>query len=87
MEGYQVLPMEEAASVGQVFVCSCRDVITPLTFSYKCQKDAIVSNIGHFDVEIDVAWLKANAKECINIKPQVDRYLLSVRHVILLADE
>ncbi|KAL6950296.1 S-adenosyl-L-homocysteine hydrolase [Hanseniaspora uvarum] len=88
MEGYQVLPMEEAASVGQVFVTTtgCRDIITGEHF-LQMPEDAIVSNIGHFDVEIDVAWLKANAKECINIKPQVDRYLLSNgRHVILLAD-
>ena len=43
-------------------------------------------SIGHFDVEIDVAWLKANAKECINVKPQVDRYTMkSGRHIILLA--
>ncbi|SGZ40328.1 Adenosylhomocysteinase [Hanseniaspora guilliermondii] len=88
MEGYQVLPMEEAASVGQVFVTTtgCRDIITGEHF-LQMPEDAIVSNIGHFDVEIDVAWLKANAKECVNIKPQVDRYLLSNgRHVILLAD-
>jgi adenosylhomocysteinase len=44
-------------------------------------------DIGHFDVEIDVAWLKANAKSVTNIKPQVDRYLMaSGNHVILLAD-
>lgn len=88
MEGYQVLPMEEAASVGQVFVTTtgCRDIITGDHF-LQMPEDAIVSNIGHFDVEIDVAWLKANATECINIKPQVDRYLLkNGRHVILLAD-
>ena len=88
MEGYQVLPMEDAASVGQVFVTTtgCRDIITGDHF-LQMPEDAIVSNIGHFDVEIDVAWLKANATECINIKPQVDRYLLkNGRHVILLAD-
>lgn len=44
-------------------------------------------SIGHFDIEIDVAWLKANAKSVVNIKPQVDRYLLqNNRHVILLAE-
>lgn len=44
------------------------------------------SSIGHFDVEIDVAWLKANAKQAVNIKPQVDRYTMaSGRHIILLA--
>jgi hypothetical protein len=49
--------------------------------------DAIVCNIGHFDCEIDVAWLKANAKSVVNIKPQVDRYeLANGRHIILLAE-
>ncbi|SCU95459.1 LADA_0G15742g1_1 [Lachancea dasiensis] len=88
MQGYQVLPMEEAAPVGQIFVTTtgCRDIVTSEHF-LSMPEDAIVCNIGHFDIEIDVAWLKANAKECTNIKPQVDRFLLPTgRHVILLAD-
>ncbi|ODV87064.1 hypothetical protein CANARDRAFT_26496 [[Candida] arabinofermentans NRRL YB-2248] len=88
VSGYQVIPMEEAASIGQIFVTTtgCRDIITGEHFSVM-PEDAIVCNIGHFDIEIDVAWLKANAKDVVNIKPQVDRYLLeSGRHVILLAD-
>jgi adenosylhomocysteinase len=44
-------------------------------------------SIGHFDIEIDVAWLKANAKSVVNIKPQVDRYTMaSGRHILLLAE-
>ena len=44
-------------------------------------------DIGHFDIEIDVAWLKKNAKSVQNIKPQVDRFLMpSGRHIILLAE-
>ena len=47
----------------------------------------IVKDIGHFDIEIDVAWLKANAKSVQNIKPQVDRFLMkNGRHIILLAE-
>jgi adenosylhomocysteinase len=47
----------------------------------------MITDIGHFDIEIDVAWLKANAASCQNIKPQVDRFLMkSGRHVILLAE-
>jgi len=50
------------------------------------KENAIVCNIGHFDVEIDVKWLKANGKRT-NIKPQVDLYELpSGRHVLLLAE-
>lgn len=50
-------------------------------------KLTIVADIGHFDIEIDVAWLKANAKSVENIKPQVDRFLMkNGRHIILLAE-
>lgn len=44
-------------------------------------------SIGHFDVEIDVAWLKQNAASVVNVKPQVDRFTMpSGRHIILLAE-
>lgn len=88
VSGYEVRTMEEAASKGQVFVTTtgCRDIITGAHFE-QMPDDAIVCNIGHFDIEIDVAWLKANAVECVNIKPQVDRFTMkSGRHVILLAE-
>lgn len=88
VSGYQVLPMEEACKVGQIFVTTtgCRDIITGEHFA-QMPNDAIVCNIGHFDIEIDVAWIKANAKNVVNIKPQVDRFEMpSGRHVILLAE-
>jgi adenosylhomocysteinase len=88
MAGYEVNTMDDCASIANIFVTTtgCRDIITAKHFE-AMQEDAIVCNIGHFDIEIDVAWLKANAKECINIKPQVDRYTLANgRHIILLAD-
>ncbi|KAI9738691.1 MAG: S-adenosyl-L-homocysteine hydrolase [Cirrosporium novae-zelandiae] len=88
VSGFQVITMEEAASMGQIFVTTtgCRDIITGAHFE-KMRNDAIVCNIGHFDVEIDVAWLKANAKSHQNIKPQVDRFLMpSGCHIILLAE-
>ena len=51
------------------------------------ETDQPFPDIGHFDIEIDVAWMKANAKSIINIKPQVDRYLMkNGRHIILLAE-
>lgn len=47
----------------------------------------LCASIGHFDVEIDVAWLKQNAKQVVNVKPQVDRFTMaSGRHIILLAE-
>ncbi|KAI9747054.1 MAG: S-adenosyl-L-homocysteine hydrolase [Lichina confinis] len=86
--GYEVTTMEEAAPLGQIFVTTtgCRDILTGEHFE-AMKDDAIVCNIGHFDIEIDVAWLKANAKSVQNIKPQVDRFLMkSGRHIILLAE-
>jgi len=88
VSGFQVTTMEKAASIGQIFVTTtgCRDIIVGKHFEVM-REDAIVCNIGHFDVEIDVAWLKANSKSVTNIKPQVDRYLMpSGSHIILLAD-
>ncbi|CAG8463786.1 2627_t:CDS:2 [Ambispora gerdemannii] len=88
MEGFEVTTMEDASKEGNIFVtCTgCRDIVTGEHF-INMKDDAIVCNIGHFDIEIDVAWLKANAASVINIKPQVDRYTLSNgRHIILLAE-
>ena len=51
------------------------------------KNDAIVCNIGHFDFEIDVAWIKKKAGKATNIKPQVDKYEMpSGRSIILLAE-
>jgi adenosylhomocysteinase len=88
MEGYQVVTMEEAAPVADIFITATGnvDVITARHFAVM-KNDAIVCNIGHFDSEIDVAWLVNNPgiKE-INIKPQVDRIIFpDGRSIILLA--
>ena len=88
VSGYQVVTMDDACAQGQIFVTTtgCRDIITGAHFS-QMRNDAIVCNIGHFDIEIDVAWLKKNAKSVVSIKPQVDRFLMpSGRHIILLAE-
>lgn len=49
--------------------------------------NTIICNVGYFDVEIDVKWLNENAVEKVNIKPQVDRYLVKNGHRIILLDE
>ncbi|KAK6515527.1 S-adenosyl-L-homocysteine hydrolase [Arthrobotrys conoides] len=88
VSGFQVTTMEEAASIGQIFVTTtgCRDILTGEHFQ-QMKNDSIVCNIGHFDIEIDVAWLKTNAKKVVNIKPQVDRFeLANGNHIILLAE-
>ncbi|XP_067614423.1 adenosylhomocysteinase-like [Eurosta solidaginis] len=78
MEGCEVTTMEEACKEATIFVTTtgCKDIITGAHFQHM-PDDAIVRNIGHFDCEIDVAWLNANAKDKINVKPQVDRYTLA----------
>ncbi|XP_022643803.1 adenosylhomocysteinase-like [Varroa destructor] len=87
LEGYEVTTLEDAVSRCNIFVtCTgCRDVIRGEHLE-KMPDDAIVCNIGHFDLEIDVKWLDQNAKEKIEIKPQVDCYTLkNGKHIILLA--
>jgi len=68
--------MDEASTKGQIYVTTtgCKDIIVDRHLM-NMPNDAIVCNIGHFDCEIDVAWLEKNAEK-INIKPQVDRYRL-----------
>ncbi|KAG0231134.1 S-adenosyl-L-homocysteine hydrolase, partial [Actinomortierella wolfii] len=88
MEGYEVTTMEEAVKEGNIFVTTtgCRDIIRGEHF-LEMKDDSIVCNIGHFDIELDVAWLKKNAVAHVNIKPQVDRFTMpSGNHIILLAE-
>tara|TARA_B100000686_G_scaffold131277_1_gene138245 strand:+ start:769 stop:2133 length:1365 start_codon:yes stop_codon:yes gene_type:complete len=89
MEGFQVTTMEEAASIGNIFVTATGncDVIGGEHMS-AMPNDAIVCNIGHFDLEIDVAWLNNQpgiSKE--TVKPQVDRYTFEDGHSIILLAE
>jgi adenosylhomocysteinase len=77
MEGYEVRQMDEVASIGDIFVTAtgCCDVVTGKHME-QMKNEAILCNIGHFDSEIDMAWLKArkDIKE-ENIKPQVDHFV------------
>lgn len=87
MEGYQVMPMDEAVKLGDIFVTAtgCRDVITGKHME-QMKDGAIVANIGHFDLEIEVAYLNKTGKK-INIKPQVDQYIMpSGKKLIVLAE-
>merc|ERR1712087_85919 len=76
-----------AAKEARIFVTTtgCPGIIEGHHFE-KMLEDAIVCNIGHFDCEIDAAWLNENAKKD-NVKPQVDRCTLKDgKHIILLAE-
>ena len=89
MEGFQVMTMEEAAAHGNIFVTTTgnRDVITGEHMQVM-PNDAIVCNIGHFDLEIDMAWLDGQSDvEKLNIKPLVDRYTFPDGHSILILAE
>ncbi len=86
MEGYEVNTMGEVCGKGDVFVSAtgCRDVITG-NHMEKMKDNAIVCNIGHFDLEIDVNYLdKTDEIKEINIKPQVDRFEFPDGHSIIL---
>ena len=89
MEGYEVTTMDEAASLGDIFITStgCSDVITGEHME-RMKNEAIVCNIGHFDSEIQTSYL-LDTPGCVkeNIKPQVDKWTLkSGRSIILLAE-
>src|SRR5687767_8566872 len=87
MDGFAVKRMDDAAKEADIIVTATGNFGIVLGRHFESMKDkAIVCNIGHFDNEIDVAWLKKNA-ERDEVKPQVDLYTLkSGRQVILLAE-
>ena len=89
MEGYEVTTMEDAASRGNIFVTAtgCRDIILGKHME-QMPNDAIVCNIGHFDLEIDVAYLndRKDIKKT-NIKSLVDHYTFPDGHSIILLAE
>ena len=88
MDGFEVKKMIDAVKEADIIVTAsgCRDLITEKHF--RAMKDkAIVCNIGHFDIEIDMAWLNNNYGNTKNtIKPQVDLYTIEGKDVIVLAE-
>ncbi len=89
MEGFEVKKMDDAIKEADIIVTStgCKDIITAKHFEAMKDK-AIVCNIGHFDIEIDMAWLNKNYGHTKDtIKPQVDLYTLKDnKQVIVLAE-
>lgn len=86
MEGFEVTTMEEIAPRADIFVTTtgCCDIITEKHFNVM-KNGAIVCNIGHFDIEIDMAWLNANS-EMREVKPQVDIHRMkNGNEIIVLA--
>jgi adenosylhomocysteinase len=89
MEGYEVKKMDDAIAEGDIFVTTtgCKDIIR-IDHMEQMKDGAIVCNIGHFDVEIQVAQLQAfSGIEHTEIKPQVDKFTFPDGHSIVLLAE
>lgn len=89
MQGFRVMPMTEAAKIGDVFitVTGNRDVLREEHF-VQMKDGAILANSGHFDIEIDVAWLEQNnVKKNAKMRHQTDEYVLKNGNRILLLAE
>jgi len=88
MDGYEVRKMDEAVKRADIIVTATgnKDIIVGRHFESMKDK-AIVCNIGHFDNEIDMAWLNKNhGSSKVTIKPQVDKYTLKGKDIIVLAE-
>ena len=88
MEGYEVKKMDNAIPEADIIVTATgnRDIVVERHFK-KMKHNAIVCNIGHFDTEIDMAWLNKNyGRTKDTIKPQVDKYTIDGKDLIVLAE-
>lgn len=88
MDGFEVKKMVNAVSEADIVITATgnKDIVGGEHFE-KMKDKTIVCNIGHFDNEIDVAWLKTNHGDThVEIKPQVDKYTVNGKDIILLAE-
>ncbi len=88
MDGYRVMPMNEAAPLGDIFCTLTGDLHVLDKQHFDVMKDgAIISNSGHFNVEINIPALEEMAEEKIRVRPMIDQYLVSDgRRLNLLAE-
>jgi len=88
MQGYRVMPIAEAAKVGDIFITVTGNRTVIAAEHFQVMKDgAILANAGHFDIEIDVEWLEKNSQKNPKIRHQTDEYLLgNGRRVLLIAE-
>jgi adenosylhomocysteinase len=88
MDGYQVMKMDHAVKQADIIVTATgnKDIVTERHFR-AMKHNAVVCNIGHFDTEIDMAWLNNNyGSSKDEIKPQVDKYTIEGKDIIVLAE-
>jgi adenosylhomocysteinase len=88
MDGFEVKPMANAAPRADIIITTTVNCDIIRAEHFKVMKDkAIVCNIGHFDNEIDMAWLNTNhGNTKVEIKPQVDKYTINGKDIIILAE-
>jgi len=88
MEGYEVKKMDDAAKEADIIVTATGNKAIIQAKHFKMMKDkTVVANIGHFDNEIDMAWLEENYGHTKDtIKPQVDKYTVDDHDIIILAE-
>ncbi|MEO5642945.1 MAG: adenosylhomocysteinase [Bacteroidia bacterium] len=88
MDGYQVMKMDNAVKIADIIVTTTGNKDIVVDRHFKAMKhNAVVCNIGHFDTEIDMAWLnKTHGASKIEIKPQVDKYTVEGKDIIVLAE-
>jgi adenosylhomocysteinase len=88
MDGFAVKKMKNALEEANIIVTATGNKSVLKEEHFRAMKDkTIVCNIGHFDNEIDIAWLNKNFKDTkIEIKPQVDKYTIDGKDIIVLAE-
>src|ERR1051326_7569924 len=88
MEGYEVKKIDDAIKEADIIVTATGNCDIICDRHFKSMKhNAVVCNIGHFDNEIDMAWLNKNyGKTKVEIKPQVDKYTIDGKDIIVLAE-
>lgn len=88
MDGFRVMPMEEAAKIGDIFVTLTGDINVVDGRHFKLMKDgAIIANSGHFNVEINIPALEAMAKSKRLVRPYVEEYVTKDgRRIFILAE-
>jgi adenosylhomocysteinase len=89
MQGYEVRTLDEVVDQGDIFItCTGNKDIVTADHMARMKHQAIVGNIGHFDNEIDIAGLaKTPGIQRVNIKPQVDEWVFSDGHAIIMLSE
>ena len=88
MDGHEVKKLDSVVSTADIVITTTGNKDIVVGRHFEAMKDkTIVCNIGHFDNEIDVSWLNTNhGKTKVEIKPQVDKYTINGKDIILLAE-